>query len=151
MQQPERMSVVYPIKCPIKSTMGATSSKFLIGLRDEEKIRAIKCPTCARIYMPPREACPTCLSHMDEWIELSGKGTITTYTIVFYSEEYHPAEEPMIYAIIQLDGADTGLTHLVSEVDLENLQVGMRVEPVFKEKREGTILDIKYFRPLKRT
>ena len=148
MQQAERMSVVYPIKCPVKSTMGATSSKFLVGLRDEKMIRGIRCPTCGKVYMPPRESCPTCFSHMDKWVDLSGKGTVSSYTGVFYSEEHHPARAPLIFAIVQLDGADTGLAHLIGEVDLEKLQIGMRVEPIFKEKREGTILDIEYFRPL---
>jgi len=34
-------------------------------------------------------------------------------------------------------------------VDLEQINIGMRVEAVFGEDRKGEILDIKYFRPLK--
>jgi uncharacterized OB-fold protein len=33
-------------------------------------------------------------------------------------------------------------------VEAEQLQIGMRVQAVFKEERTGSILDIKYFRPL---
>jgi hypothetical protein len=59
-----------------------------------------------------------------------------------------PVEPPIIYGIIQLDGADTGLLHMLGEVDLEQLKIGMRLQAVFQEKRVGSILDIKYFKPV---
>ena len=144
-----RIAVDFPIKLPVKIGVGATSSKFLIELRDNKRIMGIKCPTCNKVYMPPRSACPVCLSKMEDWVELSGEGALVTYTVVYYREEYQPVEPPIIFGIIQLDGADTGLCHLISEIDPENVKTGMRVEPVFKEEREGSVLDIKYFRPSK--
>jgi hypothetical protein len=60
-----------------------------------------------------------------------------------------PAEPPVIYGIIQLDGAGTGFVHMLGEVKSEELRVGMRVKAVFREERKASILDIKYFRPLK--
>jgi uncharacterized OB-fold protein len=50
--------------------------------------------------------------------------------------------------VIKLDGADTGLTHIIGEADPSEVKIGMRVEAVLKENREGNILDIKYFKPL---
>ncbi len=38
----------------------------------------------------------------------------------------------------------------MGEVDPEQVQIGMRVEAVFKEEREGNIFDIRYFRPIGR-
>ncbi len=37
---------------------------------------------------------------------------------------------------------------MLSEVEFEKLVIGMRVKAVFAEKRVGSILDIKYFKPL---
>ena len=135
------------IIAPYVYTVGALGSKFFIELRDHKKILGIKCHQCNRVYMPPRLTCSHCFSKLEDWVELSGKGTLTTYTVVHYSLPIHPVEAPFAYGIIQLDGADTGLTHLLGEVDFENIRIGMKVEPVFKEKGEGNILDIKYFRP----
>jgi uncharacterized OB-fold protein len=61
-----------------------------------------------------------------------------------------PAEPPIVHAIIQLDGADTGLVHMLGEVEPEKLSIGMRVQAVFKPKKDrvASILDIKYFKPL---
>jgi uncharacterized OB-fold protein len=38
---------------------------------------------------------------------------------------------------------------MLGEVKPEELRVGMRVKAVFREERKASILDIKYFRPLK--
>jgi len=57
-------------------------------------------------------------------------------------------EPPLVYGIIQLDGADTGFVHMLGEVEPEQLRVGMRVQAVFKEERVASVLDIKYFKPL---
>jgi uncharacterized OB-fold protein len=131
-----------------KHAAGKAASKFLTELRDNKRLLAIKCPVCQKVYMPPRLTCKTCFANMSEWIELEGSGTVLTYTIVNYAEPVHPVEAPVIYGIIQLDGADTGFVHFLNEVEPEELRVGLRVKPVFKEKREGNILDIRYFKPI---
>lgn len=81
---------------------------------------------------------------------MSDKGTVLTYTIDSESKPIHPTDEPVIYGIIQLDGADTGFVHMIGGVDPEQLRVGMRVQAVFKPKEEriGSVLDIKHFKPL---
>ena len=128
--------------------LGDFNTKFFTELRDNKKILGVKCPKCNRVYMPPRPVCGRCLSKLDEWVELSDKGTLLSYTVVNYSEPYQPAAPPIIYGIIKLDGADTGFTHLLGEVDAEKLRIGMRVQAVFKDKREASIQDIKYFKPI---
>jgi len=53
--------------------------------------------------------------------------------------------------LIKIDGADGGLVHKLGEINPEKVKIGMKVEAVFKskEKREGSINDIRYFKPLK--
>ena len=53
--------------------------------------------------------------------------------------------------MIYIDGAsDAGFLHLLDEVKPEDVKVGMKVQAVWKpaEEREGSITDIKYFKPL---
>jgi uncharacterized OB-fold protein len=40
--------------------------------------------------------------------------------------------------------------HLLGEVDPQQVEIGMKVQAVWKpaEEREGSILDIKYFKPV---
>ncbi len=129
-------------------SVGALGSRFFTELRDNQKIMGMRCPQCNQVYVPPRLTCFRCFSKLDEWVEVSNKGTVDSFTVVNYSEAIHPMSAPFAYAIIKLDGADTGMNHLLGEVDLDKITVGMRVEPVFAEERTGSILDIKYFKPL---
>jgi hypothetical protein len=82
-------------------------------------------------------------------VELGDTGTLLTYTVVRYSvPSIQPMQPPFAYGIIKLDRADTGIAHLLGEVEPDDIKVGMRVQAVFKEKREGNMLDIKYFKPV---
>jgi uncharacterized OB-fold protein len=123
-------------------------SRFLIEMRDNKKIMGTKCTTCDLVYVPARSVCKHCFAQLDQWVEVSDKGTLLTYTVAGQSNGVQPIDPPIIYGIVQLDGASTGLVHMLSEVDFEKLVVGMRVRAVFREKRVGSILDIKYFAPL---
>ncbi|MDD5011866.1 MAG: hypothetical protein PHQ00_07065, partial [Phycisphaerae bacterium] len=62
-------------------------------------------------------------------------------------------EKPYLPAVIALDGASEkmGILHLLGEVEPEDIFIGMKVKAVWKpeEEREGSILDIKYFKPVK--
>jgi uncharacterized OB-fold protein len=127
---------------------GPVRSRFLLELKENRKIMGTRCPSCNRVYVPAKPTCISCLGELDEWVEVSDKGTVLSYTEVAQPELSHQVQGPFIYGIIQLDGADTGLTHFLGEVDHEDLRVGMRVEAVFQDLREGNILDIKYFKPL---
>ena len=130
---------------------GIIGSKFLIEIRDNKKIKGIKCPACDIVSVPPRSTCKYCFGELSELVEVSDKGTLTTYAIVNQPNPVQPVEDnPVIYGIVQLDGADTGFVHMIGEVDPKEVKCGMRVKAVFKPKKQrvASILDIKYFKPL---
>ncbi len=53
--------------------------------------------------------------------------------------------------MIRIEGTQGGIVHWLGETHFKDVYIGMSVEAVFKAKkdREGGILDIKYFRPIK--
>lgn len=127
---------------------GPVRSRFLLELKDNRRIMGTRCPSCGRVYVPAKPTCIACLSELDDWVEVSDKGTVVSYTAVSRPAPSHEVQRPFIYGIIQLDGADTCMTHFLGEVDKEDLSVGMRVVAVFQDVRQGNILDIKYFKPV---
>jgi uncharacterized OB-fold protein len=135
------------IKVPYTWSVGETGSRFLKSLRDDKKILANKCPQTGQIFCPPKLNSPYSLKPITEWLELSGAGTVKTFTRRHYETLAVPAGTPDICALILLDGATQSLPHFLSEVDFSQVKIGMRVQAVFRENREGHILDIKYFRP----
>lgn len=133
---------------PNTYTAGALGTKVLTALRDDKKILGMRCPTCNRTYVPARSTCKDCFEQMHELVEISNTGTVMTYTVVYEPNISQPVGIPIVYGIIQLDGADNGFVHMLGGLDVEQLRIGMRVRAVFKEERTGSMLDIKYFKPL---
>ncbi|HOD29061.1 MAG TPA: Zn-ribbon domain-containing OB-fold protein [Syntrophales bacterium] len=127
---------------------GRMGSRFYVALRDQQKILGAKCPKCNKVLWPPRSTCHVCFSEMTETVEIGPLGTVETFTVVTYNEPVQPRKAPFVYAVIRLDGADTGMAHFLDEVDLDEVHIGMRVRPVFAPERKGNILDIRYFKPL---
>ena len=141
------------LKIPYKFQSGRTGTRFLKELRDNKRIMGLKCSTCNAVYVPPRSTCKECFAKLDQWAEVSSEGTLLTYTVLRTPRQAQTKELgrhlPVAYGIIQLDGADTGFVHLLGEVDLDKLKVGMRFKAVFEDERVGSILDINYFKYFK--
>jgi uncharacterized OB-fold protein len=135
---------------PYHNWYGTVASRFFQEIRDHARLLGTRCPACAKVFMPPRSVCPGCLGRLEEWVELPPTGTLLTYTQVnqTYSTYYQPREAPYLVGIVQLDGAHTGLCHLLGDVEPGDAEIDMRVEAVFREERKGNILDIAHFRPI---
>jgi len=135
---------------PFDWAVGRYGSKFLVELRDNKKLVGIKCPKCGFVYMPPRKVCGRCFVVMDELVEVSDKGVMESYTVVYFSfldpETGKQRPVPYGYGFVKLDGADSCFMHFFEETDLKKLKIGLRVQAVFEENRTGSIADIKHFK-----
>ena len=135
------------ITIPFRYAAGAIASRFFVELRDHCQILGRRCPQCKRVIVPPRKFCIPCFTPTSEWIRVKPTGTLVNFTVVQQAAAHHPLKAPFAYGVIQLDGADTNLVHLLGEIDLERIQAGLRLRAVFREPRAGSILDIAYFKP----
>lgn len=123
-------------------------SLFYRGL-NEGRIMGQRCPTCQKVYVPPRSACPSDGTPTEEEVELSQTGTITTFCIVnvpFLGQKITP---PYVSAYVLLDGADIAVLHLILGVPAEEVRMGMRVKAVWKPKDEWaySLENIDHFAP----
>jgi len=154
MSQPEYPVMEGTISLPYRWALGPVNARFFEELK-KKRIFGTKCPKCARVLVPARKFCPRCFVDTDEWVQVKDEGTLRTWAFINYSYVAQPKEPPYITAVIDLDGADVGLSHYVGGVDFSDLEkiksrvkIGMRVRAVWKEKREGRITDIDYFAPV---
>lgn len=131
-------------------TAGLAGTRFLQELRDNARIVGTKCKKCNKILMPPRIFCEVCFSKLDEWEVVSDEGEIYAFCVSNVGIKTEKLEKPVIVGIINLDGADGGIYHFIDEVASDDVKIGMRVKAVFKDKKDrtGSILDIKYFKPI---
>ena len=137
------------LSLPVQAFAGRVGSKFIISLRDQNKILGVKCPQCNKVYCPPREYCEKDLTKLDEnWVELGNEGVVKNFTVVQYNDQHLPRRAPYVLALIQVDGADTPFCHLVEGIDHEQVKIGMRVKAVYAKETTNTILDINHFEPV---
>lgn len=136
-----------PIRLDYIITAGEAQSRFLRGVASG-KILGQRCPQCEKVYVPPRGACPTCGVPTAEDVELGHKGTVTTFCVVNIPFA-GSVEIPYVCASVLLDGADVTLFHLVQEVPVDEVRMGMRVEAVWVPRDElaPTLESIMHFRP----
>ncbi len=127
---------------------GSVGSKFLTTIRDEKKILGIKCDKCSKIFVPPRQTCEICLTDIrDNWVEIENNGELVNYTVVRYDDKHLPRKAPFILGMIKLKGSDTPITHILEEIDIDKVKIGMKVTAVFAKETTATILDIDHFKP----
>lgn len=138
------------IKVPYAWSAGEVGTSYLESLRDEKKFLGTRCPECDIVYHIPRMHCPDCFTECERWVELGSAGELVTFTVARrHHPQLAPLPPPFGYGVIKLEGADTGFLHLLYEFAEGELEVGARVEAVFADEREGSMLDVRYFRPVK--
>ena len=141
-------SITTPIRLDYTYTAGWATQRFLLGMA-EGRILGQRCPECAKVYVPPRGACPTDGVPTEEAVELPHTGTVTTFCIVNVSFYGQGMEIPYVSALILLDNSDIPLMHLMQEVPYDQVRTGMRVEAVWvpDDELKPTLESIKWFRP----
>lgn len=135
---------------------GIAMSRFLKELKNG-KLIARKCNKCGRIMIPPRMYCAFCFRPTNEWVFVKDSGVINTFSISFLATDASRIKEPIVSAIIEIDGASKGMgiLHLL-KVDSstvqkllkgEDLLFDRKVQAVWKppRDREGKITDIQHF------
>ena len=127
-------------------TMGVAGERFFRQLKDGGRIMGSRCATCDHVYLPPSLFCPRCFAALDEWVEVGPQGTVRAVTTAHRGAGGEPLETPQRFALVQLDGAGDLLLH---RLDGAAVEIGAKVEAVLKvaAEREGSILDIRHFRP----
>jgi uncharacterized OB-fold protein len=140
--------IVVPVSLDYNYAASPEESSFYRGL-NEGRIVGQRCPTCRKVYVPPRSACPADGTPTAEEIELSQTGTVTTFCIVnvpFMGQKITP---PYVSAYVLLDGADIAFLHLILDIPAEEVRMGMRVKAVWKPREEWgtTIENISHFAP----
>ena len=133
---------------PYQYFAGAVGSRFLISLRETRQVLGVKCNKCDKVFVPPRQTCERCFEDIREnWVELSGEGELTNFTIVNYEDKHLPRKPPYILALIKLEGADTPMPHILEGVQPDKVEIGMKVKAVFSDEPTNTLMDIDHFEP----
>jgi hypothetical protein len=142
----EALRGLHAIEYPFRRSCGPVLSRFFTDLRDG-KLVGIRSQT-AGVLVPPAEYDPQTAEALDEFVDVGPGGEVVSYAWVSSPRPKQPLERPFAYALIKLDGADSGFLHAVDVGgDEASIGIGTRVAPRWKAERVGHITDIECFVP----
>lgn len=125
-------------------TPGVGNTAFLEALRDRGVFLGSTCPACTTTYLPARIFCERDLTPLTPDTECGPDGTVESWTVAHRDVDGEPADPPIRYALVRLDGADTVILHrLLAPADID-----ARVRAVVIDSRAASILDIEGFAPV---
>ncbi|MFD0305718.1 Zn-ribbon domain-containing OB-fold protein [Streptomyces sp. NPDC127119] len=124
--------IVAPARLDYTYSPGRAQTAYIHALA-ERRVVGERCPSCRKVYVPPRGACPTCGVATLERVEVGPRGTVTTYCIVNIKAKNLDIEVPYVYAHIALDGADLALHGRIGGIPYDQVRMGLRVEPVWSD------------------
>lgn len=117
----------------------ATSRPFWDALR-AERVDLQHCADCGTWVYYPRARCPHCLSDRLLWEQVSGDGTVFTFSVAPQPTAPPFADEvPQLLAMVELTEGVRVSTTLV-DVAPDAISIGMRVQPVFDHGDDGITL-----------
>lgn len=112
----------------------------------EGRLLVKRCQDCDSLIWYPRGICPACSSLRTEWFEVSGRGSIYSYTVNNRGEGAYQGAAPFVLAYVELDEGPRLMTNIV-DWQAADLAVGLPVEVVFHDTGQGPFLP--RFRPLR--
>ncbi|MEY4373718.1 MAG: hypothetical protein RL219_2487 [Actinomycetota bacterium] len=89
-----------------------------------------RCVTCTQLIWYPRRFCPACGSTDIVWEQMSGNGSVYTFTVVRRGQGPYKDVSPYVLAYVELDEGPRLLTNVVTD-DVESIRCGQRVRVRF--------------------
>ena len=110
----------------------------------EHRIRIQYSPSTDRYVFYPRVLAPGTLADDLQWREISGAGSLYTYTVAHRPVAPHFAGDvPQVLAVVQWVEGPRASTEIVN-ADPADIRVGMRVRPVFFDYPDDGVTMLRY-------
>jgi uncharacterized OB-fold protein len=109
-------------------------TRFKGGLAGR-RLELPRCTDCGTLIWYPRVRCPHCMSESLAWEELSGTGTVYSYTVNHRGQGEYAGHDPFVIAYVELAEGPRVLSH----VDAPEVHVGTPVRLRSGLNQEGQV------------
>ena len=140
---PEVLVADHAIEYTYTRSTGPIIGAFLAGLRDKQ-VKGVR-GADGRVIVPPVEYDPVTSDDLSEIVDVADTGVVTTWAWNDKPLKGQPLDRPFAWALVQLDGADTGLLAAVDAGDAAAMRTGLRVKARWADERVGSIRDLVCF------
>jgi len=114
----------------IMSTQEPFTIEQFYKILSQNKLMAGKCVKCGKIHLPPRPLCDDCYGTQFEWVQISNKGKLLTYTIIHIAPIQFQDLAPYAIGILQLDDG-LKISGVIQNVPMEQLCIDMPLKVAF--------------------
>lgn len=125
------------------SDMEFTSTAHYKAL-SERKLVGSRCKSCGKLFFPARPMCPECHGKDMEATELSGKGKLTAYSVIYIAttamiQAGFDRKNPYCAAVVQLDEGPSICAQVIGAdvAHPETIKIGSLVTATFLDRGEG--------------
>ncbi len=125
---------------------GPVLGRFLTGLRDGVVVAGRT--SDGQVVVPPPEYDPVTHQALEDFVEVSPIGTVSSWTWVPEPVKHQPFDRPFAYVLVTFDGATKPFLHALDVSSPDEVSTGMRVRVRWAEERVGAITDIACLEPL---
>jgi uncharacterized OB-fold protein len=110
----------------------------------EGRLMGSRCAGCGFTAFPPRSDCPRCLGERFELHEISGRGTLVTFTKIVAAPEGFAELAPYVLGLVDLEDGGRLLASFGGEVSEAEIRVGMELRVVPRSIEDGEDLRVFY-------
>jgi uncharacterized OB-fold protein len=99
-----------------------------------------RCLSCGELQFYPRSGCRSCGGTDLTWEEMSGRGTIYSYTVIHRAPfEAFAADVPYVYAVVELDEGPRVVTTIETK-DFDAVDVDRPVTAIYDDVTDTVTL-----------
>lgn len=110
-------------------TSATRVGEFAAHLRDG-RIMASRCSACGRLTFPPRADCDACMGRAFEFVEISGRGRLHTWTRIDAAPKGFEAWAPYRVGVVDLEEGGRILAWVGAAIPERDIAIGMPVQVV---------------------
>jgi uncharacterized OB-fold protein len=106
-----------------------------------EQLAVPRCRDCGTFRFPPWPFCPECRSQDTEWVALSGRASVFSFSVV----RGLPGQPELLLVAAVVEFPDAPGVHLVTnlvDVDPDEVTIGMPVDVMFVDIADGWKLPV---------
>lgn len=104
-----------------------------------------RCSSCQTLRHPPKPMCNQCQSLEWDFVESTGRGTVSSYTVLHHPQ-FPGYKYPINIVLVDLEEGQRITSELVN-ADADNIEFGMSVQVAFNTDPDGFVLPV--FTPMK--
>ena len=103
----------------------------------EHKLLINKCGACGKYYQPPWPTCPRCWSEDVTPTEVSGKGVVFTFTVLYtgWSRDVDYSAGPPVAVVELVEQPGLRITATIVDCAKEDIRIDMPVELTWIERK----------------